>query len=101
MGGIRHSLDHVRRLKAQLKGGAFIVVDEAGERHDLTQQDFYANFMCNAERLRAHYHGGEVPPPHPVGEALANATNSLPRVLETAAENQRRLDRQLEGESKQ
>ena len=69
-------------------------------RLHLTEQDFYANFQRNVERLRAKYRGEQVPPPHPVGEALKGATNLLPQVLQNAAENQRRLDRQLEGESK-
>lgn len=71
-------------------------MDEDGTRQKVTEVDFLENFMRNSERLRAVHRGEEVPPPHPVGEALKGAVNPLPRVLEQAAENQRRLDRQIE-----
>ena|SRR5829696_3098853 len=95
MGWVRSNLDAVRRLKAQVQGG-FTLIGQDGTRHRVTEADFYENFMRNAERLRAAYKGEEVPPPHSTGEALKGAVNSLPQVLQNAADNQRRLDKQLE-----
>jgi hypothetical protein len=101
MGWIRADLERVRRLKAQLRGDAFVVVNENSDHLHLTAADFYANFTRNSERLRAHYSGDEVPPLHPVGEALKGAANPLPRLLEQAAENQRKLDAQIEEPKRQ
>jgi|SRR5215212_5351919 len=101
MGSVRSNLNAVRHLRARLKGDAFTLVGEDGRRQKLTEADFYSNFVRNSERLRAAYRGEDVPPPHPVGEALKGAVNPLPRVLEQAAENQRRLDKQIEDQSKQ
>jgi len=101
MGWVRSNLDAVRRLKAKLQGDAFTLVGEDGTRQKITETDFYSNFLRNSERLRAVHRGEEVPPPQPVGEALKVAVNPLARVLEQAAENQRRLDRQIEEDSKQ
>ena len=96
MGWVRSNLEHVRRLRAKLEGGAFLIVQEDGTRQKVGQAGFYENFMRNSERLRAKYRGEEIPPPHPVGVALKGAANPLPQELQNAAENQRRLDRQLE-----
>ena len=100
MGWVRSNLDAVRRLRAKLQGGAFTLVGEDGKRQKVTEADFSENFLRNSERLRVRYRGEEVLPPHPVGEALKETVNPLPQLLQNAADAQRRLDAQLEDESK-
>jgi hypothetical protein len=65
-----------------------------GARRKFSSDDFYQNFMRNSARLRALHKQEEVPPPHPLGRALTQAT-SLPPELERIAEDQRRLDSQV------
>jgi hypothetical protein len=101
MGWVRSYLDAVRRLRAKLQGSAFTLVGgEDGKRQKVTEADFLENFLRNSERLRVRYRGEEVLPPHPVGEALKETVNPLPQLLQNAADAQRRLDAQLEDESK-
>jgi len=67
---------------------------EDGSRKSFSRDDFFENFYRNSERLRALYRGDKVPPPHPFGKALGEAT-SLPPELERIKQDQERLDAQI------
>jgi hypothetical protein len=94
VGWVRHNLNNVRRLKAKVGGDSFTLRLADGSEEEFTAQDCLANFMQNAQRLRAYHEGRAIPPPHRLGAALPMAVNRTPEQAE-AAEAQKRLDAQL------
>jgi len=82
-------------MRAKLDGGGFTLHLEDGSVQRFSFEDFLQNFQRNSQRLRALYREEEVPPPHPYGAALTRAVD-LPPELERGAQDQRRLDAQIE-----
>ena len=95
MGWVRHSLNEIRRLRQKLDGGSLELRLDDGTVERFTLDDFLQNFKRNSERLRSLYMEEEVPPPHPYGAALTRAVD-LPPELWRGAQDQRRLDAQIE-----
>src|SRR5215204_5882279 len=90
--GLKH---RVKRAERHLAGNSTRIVLADGSTITVTEQDFADRFVSNIERLRAAYGGTPVPPPHPVAVALLKA-RYLPTHLENTAEEQRRLELQIE-----
>jgi len=78
-----------------MDGGRLELRLDDGTVERFTMDDFLANFQRNAERLRSLYRDEGVPPPHPYGAALTRAVD-LPPELWRGAQDQRRLDAQIE-----
>ena len=95
MGWVRSNLNEIRRLRRQMDGGSLELRLDDGTVQRFTMDDFLQNFERNSQRLRALYMEEEVPPPHPYGAALTRAVD-LPPELERGAQDQRRLDAQIE-----
>jgi hypothetical protein len=92
--------DRVKRAERSLTGNGTRIELEDGSTITVTEQDFCDRFCSNIERMRAAYGGTPVPPPHPVAVALLKA-RYLPTHLENTADEQRRLELQIESMKQQ
>ena len=92
--------DRVKRAERRLAGNVTLIELEDGSIITVTEQDFCDRFCSNMERIRAAYGGTPVPPPHPVAVALLKA-RYLSTHLEQMAEEQRRLELQIESMTQQ
>ena len=95
--GLKH---RVKRAERHLAGNGTRIELEDGSTITVTAQDFCDRFSSNIERIRAAYGGTGVQPPHPVAVALLKA-RYLPTHLENTAEEQRRLEFQIESMTQQ
>jgi len=98
MGRVSSNLRDVRRLKAKMGQDNFTLLFPDGSSETFGPDDCIANFLRNAERLKALHRGEEIPAPHPLAQALLRGVNLNAEQLE-AAESQRRLDAQISQES--
>ena len=95
--GLKH---RVKRAERRLTGNVTLIELEDGSIITVTAQDFADRFCSNMERIRAAYGGTPVPPPHPLAAALLKA-RYLTTHLEEMADEQRRLELQIESMKQQ